>query len=160
MKGKVLGIDPQSGQIAITAVGGERFYCNADEWKGASAVMPGIEIDFEALPDKRAAGVFPIDLARVELGFASAAPPSVAATAKPAKSKTTTTLLAFFLGGLGGHHFYLGSWGWGVVSLLLCWTYIPAVVAIFDTVRFIIMKEDDFNKKYEQLAGGPFEIVI
>ena len=39
--------------------------------------------------------------------------------------------LCLFLGGIGAHHFYLGNTGSGVVFLLFCWTFIPAIIALF-----------------------------
>ena len=43
------------------------------------------------------------------------------------KSKTTAGLLALFLGGLGAHKFYLGKNALGVMYLLFCWTFLPAI---------------------------------
>ena len=48
------------------------------------------------------------------------------------KDGTTAVLLALFLGGLGAHKFYLGQAGLGVLYLLFCWTFIPAIVALFE----------------------------
>jgi TM2 domain-containing membrane protein YozV len=52
-------------------------------------------------------------------------------------------LLAIFLGGIGGHKFYLGNFVLGILYLVFCWTGIPSVVALVeaftvaDTVRTI-----------------------
>lgn len=48
------------------------------------------------------------------------------------KSVTTGVILALFLGGLGIHKFWLGSVGVGILYLIFCWTFIPAIVAIID----------------------------
>lgn len=48
------------------------------------------------------------------------------------KSVTTGVILALFLGGLGIHKFWLGSVGMGILYLIFCWTFIPAIVAIID----------------------------
>jgi len=48
------------------------------------------------------------------------------------KNPTTGVLLALFLGGIGAHHFYLGSIGLGILYLLFCWTFIPAIVALIE----------------------------
>ena len=50
-------------------------------------------------------------------------------------NKWTYVLLAFFLGGIGIHHFYAGKIGAGVVSLLFSWTSIPGIIAF---IEFII----------------------
>ncbi len=63
------------------------------------------------------------------------------------RNRTTAILLALFLGGLGVHQFYLGGkWWW--VSLLFCWTFIPAIVAIFEVIQLAMMSDEAFNAKY------------
>jgi len=49
------------------------------------------------------------------------------------KNSTSGVLLAFSLGGLGVHHFYLGWIGLGILYVALCWTFIPALVALIET---------------------------
>jgi len=68
------------------------------------------------------------------------------------KSKATAILLAFFLGGIGGHKFYLGQTGMGVLYLLFCWTFIPSLVALFEFIGLILMSEEDFNRKFNGVA--------
>ncbi|SDI70737.1 TM2 domain-containing protein [Chryseobacterium jejuense] len=69
------------------------------------------------------------------------------------KSKSTTTLLAFFLGGLGIHRFYLGQNVMGILYLIFCWTFIPALIAFVDFFVFIFMSESRFNYKYNPKTG-------
>ncbi|MDW9381371.1 TM2 domain-containing protein [Chryseobacterium sp. JV558] len=69
------------------------------------------------------------------------------------KSKSTTTLLAFFLGGLGIHRFYLGQNVMGILYLIFCWTFIPALIAFVDFFVFIFMSESRFNYKYNLKTG-------
>jgi ribosomal protein L40E len=38
-------------------------------------------------------------------------------TSPNSKNKVSAALLAFFLGGIGGHKFYLGKWGWAFFTL-------------------------------------------
>jgi TM2 domain-containing membrane protein YozV len=64
------------------------------------------------------------------------------------KSKTAAALLAFFLGGIGAHKFYLGQTGAGIVYLLFCWTFIPALIAFFEFIGFLVMSEANFNARY------------
>ena len=64
------------------------------------------------------------------------------------RTRTAAILLALFLGGLGGHKFYLGRPGWGVVYLLFCWTFIPSIAALVELIILITMSEDAFNAKY------------
>lgn len=73
------------------------------------------------------------------------APPPMPTTTR---SKGTAALLAFLLGGLGVHKFYLGRGGMGVVYLLFCWTFIPAIVAFIETFILIGMSDQEFAMKY------------
>lgn len=50
------------------------------------------------------------------------------------KDTTTAVLLALFVGGLGVHWFYLGRTGKGVLYLLMCWTFLPAIAALFEAI--------------------------
>lgn len=67
---------------------------------------------------------------------------------KPYKSKIAAGLLAIFLGGFGIHKFYLGKVGVGIVSLIFCWTYIPALIAFVEGIIYLCTSEDDFIRKY------------
>ncbi|MFC3160089.1 TM2 domain-containing membrane protein YozV [Chryseobacterium arachidis] len=69
------------------------------------------------------------------------------------KSKSTAALLAFFLGGIGIHRFYLGQNTLGILYLVFCWTFIPALIAFFDFFVLIFMSEDRFNYKYNLRTG-------
>ncbi len=64
------------------------------------------------------------------------------------KSKGTAAILAFFLGGIGIHHFYLGRSTAGILSLLFFWTFIPAFVALVNFIQLLIMNDEEFNRKY------------
>lgn len=64
------------------------------------------------------------------------------------KNKVIAGLLAFFLGGFGAHKFYLGNIKWGVIYLLLVWTYIPTIIGMISGVRYFVMSEEKFKEKY------------
>jgi len=63
------------------------------------------------------------------------------------KSKATAGLLALFLGGIGIHRFYLGQW-WGLLYLIFCWTFIPAIIAFVEAIVFFTMPDDVWLRKY------------
>lgn len=65
-----------------------------------------------------------------------------------AKSRTAAILLALFLGGIGGHKFYLGQVGMGILYLLFCWTFIPSFVALIELIIYITMSDETFAEKY------------
>ena len=64
------------------------------------------------------------------------------------KNRMTAALLALFLGGLGVHHFYLGNTGLGVLYLVFCWTFIPAIIAFIEFIVFLCMSDANFAAKY------------
>ena len=64
------------------------------------------------------------------------------------KNKITAGLLAIFLGGLGIHKFYLGKYGQGIIYLLLCWTYIPAIIALIEGLVYLTYSDSAFQAKY------------
>jgi TM2 domain-containing membrane protein YozV len=73
------------------------------------------------------------------------------------RNKTTAILLCFFLGGIGGHKFYLGQTGMGIAYLLFSWTFIPAFIAFIEFIMLLLMGEDEFNRKFNftaMMGGG------
>lgn len=68
------------------------------------------------------------------------------------KSKTTAILLAFFLGAFGAHQFYLGRKGLGILYIVFFWTLIPSLLAFIDFIMLIVMRDDEFDKKYNHAA--------
>ena len=66
------------------------------------------------------------------------------------KDKVTAALLSIFLGGAGIHKFYLGQTGIGILYLLFCWTFIPAIIGFLEGIMLLSMSEEAFNKKYNE----------
>jgi TM2 domain-containing membrane protein YozV len=64
------------------------------------------------------------------------------------KDKTTAGVFALLLGGLGIHKFYLGQTAAGIVYLLFCWTFIPALIAFVEGILFLTMSEETFAQRY------------
>ena len=60
------------------------------------------------------------------------------------------TLFAIFLGGLGIHRFYLNQPGFGTVCLLFCWTFIPAIIGVFDGIYFLCMSDEKFEREFNR----------
>lgn len=67
---------------------------------------------------------------------------------RPPKDRVTAILLAIFLGGLGVHKFYLGQAGLGILYLLFCWTFIPALIALIEAIVYLCTDEQSFHLKY------------
>lgn len=69
-------------------------------------------------------------------------------TASSDKSRIVAALLALFLGGLGIHHFYLGNNKRGILYLLFFWTLIPAIIAFFEAISYLLKSDEEFERKY------------
>ena len=67
--------------------------------------------------------------------------------ANPGKSRITAAVLALLVGGLGVHKFYMGKVWPGVVYVLLCWTYVPAVVALVEAIIYFTQSDETFATK-------------
>jgi TM2 domain-containing membrane protein YozV len=77
------------------------------------------------------------------------APQSVTGTLPSGrKDRVTAALLAFFLGGFGGHKFYLGQTGMGIFYILFFWTFIPMIVSLIEGIIYLTMSDSEFSTKY------------
>ncbi|HYK13092.1 MAG TPA: TM2 domain-containing protein, partial [Burkholderiales bacterium] len=68
-------------------------------------------------------------------------------------SQTTAVLLAMFGGFFALQYFYLGDRRRGYRYLAFCWTPIPFLVGLYDTVKFARLDAQEFDAKY----GAPPE---
>ena len=67
--------------------------------------------------------------------------------------KNTTVPLALFLGTIGAQFFNLGKAGWGIINLLLYWSFIPTLIGLYDFFRFSFESAQRFNIRYN---GGVY----
>lgn len=63
------------------------------------------------------------------------------------KSRTTAILLAFFVGMFGVHHLYLGNRRRSLYYLAFFWTLLPILVAWIEGIRWVLMTEEDFERR-------------
>lgn len=71
----------------------------------------------------------------------------------PVKSKIAAGLLAILLGGFGIHKFYLGKVGMGILYLVFCWTYIPALVGFVEGIIYLCSNDENFQLKHHVRIG-------
>ena len=80
------------------------------------------------------------------------------------KDKTTAGILALVLGGIGGHKFYLGQTGMGVLYLLFCFSTIPFILGLIEGVSYLTMSQGAFDAKfngvYQPMLAPPQNIVV
>jgi TM2 domain-containing membrane protein YozV/type II secretory pathway pseudopilin PulG len=75
-------------------------------------------------------------------------------------NKTVLILLTLFLGGVGGHKFYLGKPIQGVLYLLFCWTFIPSLIALIELIIYAVTSEEALNAKYKNGGNTSAGVVI
>ena len=66
----------------------------------------------------------------------------------PIKSKVTAGILGILLGGIGIHKFYMGKVGLGIVYLLFCWTYVPALIGFIEGIVYLTSSDHNFQMKH------------
>ncbi len=156
MKGQVLDYSVQENLGVITSQDGARFNFSGSEWQSESIPTRGLWVDFEVSGN---------DAIKIYRALSAARE----VTKLSGKCKATTTLLALFLGTLGGHKFYLGSWGAGIVYIFITLAAFsqPAlglyllvlIVTLVELVHYILLADDDFYARlaeYESKSPGPF----
>ncbi len=81
------------------------------------------------------------------------APASAIDPSWPIKSKTVAGVLGILLGGLGIHKFYLGKVGMGILYIVFCWTYIPALVGLIEGIIYLTQTDENFMLKNHVRVG-------
>lgn len=64
------------------------------------------------------------------------------------KSKFIAVFLAFFFGGIGFHKFYLRKPIEAIFYILFCWTFIPAFIGGVESVIYLFMTTEEFDKRF------------
>lgn len=64
------------------------------------------------------------------------------------RKREVAAILAFLLGSIGGHKFYLGEYGWGILYFLFSWTGIPTLAGWVEALMYIARSEQDFIRRY------------
>ena len=67
------------------------------------------------------------------------------------KTKKVAAVLAFFFGGLGIHKFYLGQVGWGIIYVLFCWTFVPAIVGFFESIIYLVESDSQWQRRISKI---------
>ena len=136
----------EDGQISVTVKSGFK-----DSFNTSSAV------------DKKTQEILTALLGGASTSTTLSPPTFDAAPVNPSRNKTklAMALLTFFLGGVGGHKFYAGCWGWGLVYLVSCLLLpgVSAVVALVELIRVLTLSQERFDEKYNLTAPKPFTFI-
>jgi Tfp pilus assembly protein PilE/TM2 domain-containing membrane protein YozV len=73
-------------------------------------------------------------------------------------SKAALLLLAFFLGGVGGHKFYIGKYWQGAIYFLFFWTGIPGLIALVEFIIYACTSTEKLQEKYK--PSGSIAIIV
>jgi TM2 domain-containing membrane protein YozV len=143
MRGSVLQFAIQTNQGFISGDDGKRYRFSGSDWNLNIQPEQGIRVDFDIEDGNNQA----ISIYEEPTDFK---------IQNQSKSRMTTALLALLLGGVGVHFFYLEAWGWGILSVILFWTYIPAIAALILAIRYFTMSDKEFQSKTKELIGKSF----
>jgi TM2 domain-containing membrane protein YozV len=67
--------------------------------------------------------------------------------------KTALLVITFFLGGMGGHKFYLGKTGQGILYLLFCCTGIPFLISLVEFITYASTSRESLEAKFTTSGG-------
>jgi TM2 domain-containing membrane protein YozV len=78
------------------------------------------------------------------------------------KQKITAGILGVLLGGLGIHHFYLGSTVTGVIEIVA--TFVTcgfgALIGLIEGIMLLVMDDAEFDRRYNQRTPASVEFVF
>jgi TM2 domain-containing membrane protein YozV len=76
------------------------------------------------------------------------------------KNKVVAGVLALLLGGLGIHHFYLGSTTAGLICLVSSCFCIGGIIALVEGIMLLMMSDAEFDARYNQRTPESMEFVF
>ena len=146
--GKIVGLATINGERRVVLLNFENEYRYLDGQMNVRPVSYGELKDFST--------VTPEDLTLIHQGMgtsvrkqrATTMPASVHGRPPTKVNRVNSILITFFLGWLGIHLFLLNKTSMGLLYLLLSWTGIPAVFAIVDLVKLVMMSDEEYAMRY------------
>jgi TM2 domain-containing membrane protein YozV len=63
------------------------------------------------------------------------------------KSRMTAGILALLLGGFGIHKFYMGKTLQGLLYLVFCWAFIPAIIGFIEGLIYLFESDEAFSRR-------------
>ncbi|HNY30073.1 MAG TPA: TM2 domain-containing protein [Fibrobacteria bacterium] len=84
----------------------------------------------------------------------------VAKPAAPGVDKTALVLITLFLGGVGGHKFFLRKYFQGLLYALFCWTLIPGLISLVELVVYLSKSQSEIDARYPGVKGNPAAVAL
>lgn len=78
----------------------------------------------------------------------------------PGIDKTALVLITLFLGGVGGHKFYLRKYGQGVLYALFFWTLIPSLIAFIELIVYLSKSQSELDERYPGVKGNAAAVAV
>src|SRR5689334_374950 len=69
--------------------------------------------------------------------------PTFGTNSPSGRNRVAAALFALLLGGLGIHKFYLGKIGQGILYLIFCWTFIPALIGLIEGIIYLTKSDQE-----------------
>lgn len=76
------------------------------------------------------------------------------------KNKVVAGVLGLLLGGLGIHHFYLGSVGAGLICLVASCFFVGGIIGLVEGIMLLMMSDAEFDARYNNRTPGSMEFVF
>jgi len=64
------------------------------------------------------------------------------------KDRKIAAALAIVFGNIGAHKFYLGNMTMGIVYIIFCLTFIPAIIGIIEGIIYLSKTDEEFKAEY------------
>ncbi|MFM9067963.1 MAG: TM2 domain-containing protein [Planctomycetota bacterium] len=76
------------------------------------------------------------------------------------KNKVVAGVLGILLGGLGIHHFYLGSTTAGIICIATCCVGVGGILGLVEGIMLLVMSDAEFEARYNQRTPESMEFVF
>jgi TM2 domain-containing membrane protein YozV len=78
------------------------------------------------------------------------------------KDKTTAGILGILVGGLGVHHFYLGSTTAGIIEIVVgvVTCGVGCLLGLVEGILLLVMDQNEFDQRYNYRTPEPMEFVF
>lgn len=62
-------------------------------------------------------------------------------------NKNEAGILAVLFGGVGMHKFYTGKYGQGILYIIFCWSFVPAILGVMEGIHYLTETQEQFEEE-------------